>query len=480
MKKKIAIIGGGISGLTVAFRLQELYGDRSEELEIVIFEASKRLGGLIESYTQDGVLFEAGPESFLSEKPWLLDLCKRLGLEKELQTTRRENRRSFLLFGNRLHPIPKGFYLISPRNLSVLFQTPLLSLAAKLRMACDLFIPRTKKEDESVAGFIRRRFGREALERLGQPLIGGIYSADLEKLSMASALPKFWEMEKKHGSLIRALSKKQKIAPDADRASGPRYSLFLTFKEGMQTLINVLAGHLTLATIKTDTEVNAIKKKGRSWQVEGKATSFEADFVCLAIPAFQAGEMVRDAAPALSDLLKSIPYESAATMNLVFERAHIGHALNGFGFVVPATEKKSIIGCTFASVKFAGRVQGPQKVLLRAFIGGALHTELLQLSDTELQKRVLADLKEPLQLRGEPLWVRIHRYKKAMPQYHLGHKERVKEIRETVKNIPGLFITGNAYRGVGLSDAVREAEETAERMLEQLDKVKVNEVAHEV
>ncbi len=463
--KHVVIIGGGISGLATAHRLWELGKARAPVFRVTLLEAQGQWGGVIGTERREGFLFEKGPDAFISEKPWALELCRRLGLEEEVIGTRNEFRQSFIYLRGKLRPVPNGFYLIAPCRLSVLRETSLLTLSGKLRMLCDLWIPPKRKGgDESVASFVRRRLGPEALERVGQPMVAGIYSADPERLSLEATFPRFLELEARYGSVLRGLQASwQGRRPAEGEPSGPRYSLFLTLKEGMERLVQGLVTRMTGVNLRSSARVVRIEK-GNRWRIFLEAgESLEADLLCLALPAPRAARLVRSFSSEIASDLEKIRCESVATVNLAFRRASVSHPLNGFGFVIPASEKKSLIGCTFSSVKFPGRV--PEgTVLLRAFVGGALHREILSQTDGDLVRTITEDLQHILGISGPPLGTAVHRFPESMPQYDVGHLHRVASIEEKLKAWPGLFITGNAYRGIGIPDCIREGERAAEAM----------------
>jgi len=471
--KRVVVIGGGITGLTVAYRLRRAAQAGEVPLEVLLLEASGRLGGTIATHHQDGLLMEQGPDCFLSAKPWGVRLCEDLGLGDELIGTTTQHRQSFIVRGGRLLPVPQGFYLMAPGSWRSLATTPVFSWRGKLRMALDLVVPRrTASEDESLAQFVTRRLGREALERMAQPMVGGIYTADPQYLSMQATMPQFIEMEQQHGSLIRAMLQKQRSASSAAPAgtSGPRYGLFVSFREGMQTLVAALAAHLSADTVRLHAPVRRLQRIAgtQRWLVHlDQQRALEADAVCLSLPAPPAGQLLRDVDDALGTALQAIPCASSATVNLVCTRAQVSHPLDGMGFVVPAIEQKALLACSFSSVKFAGRAPQGQ-VLLRAFVGGALQQEQLAHSDATIQQAVVHDLRQLLGLTGEPHTMSLTRHLQAMPQYHVGHLDRVAQIAALVAHCPGLVLAGNAYHGVGIPDCIHSAEMAARTLLEHL------------
>jgi protoporphyrinogen/coproporphyrinogen III oxidase len=476
-RRRVVVIGGGITGLTTAYRLTQAIQERELPLDVVLLEASGRLGGTIATHHQHELLMEQGPDCFLSAKPWGVRLCEELGLGDELIGTTTQYRQSFIVRGGRLVPVPQGFYLMAPGSWRSLLTTPVFSWHGKLRMALDLVVPRrTATEDESLAQFVTRRLGREALERMAQPMVGGIYTADPQYLSMQATMPQFVAMEQQHGSLIRAMLHKQReTSAAAPGMSGARYGLFVSFRQGMQTLVETLAAHLPAETVWLHTPVRRLQQvpATQGWIVHlDQQPALEADAVCLSVPAPQAGQLLRDLDNTLATALQSIPYASSAIVNLVWTRDQVTHPLNGMGFVVPAIEKRALIACSFSSVKFAGRAPR-DRVLLRAFVGGALQQEQLAHSDVDIQRAVTDDLRQLLGLTGAPLAMSITRHPEAMPQYHVGHLDRVAHIEALLAPYPGLELAGNAYHGVGIPDCIHSADTAAQTLLTYLAAVLV-------
>lgn len=466
---RIVIIGGGITGLAAAHRLLERSRDAGKQVEVTLIERSDRLGGIVQTEEREGFLLERGPDSFISEKPAALELIKRLGLESRLIETNDEHRRSFVVQRGRLLPVPEGFQLLAPARFWPFIRSSIFSPAGKARMALELLIPRqaSNGNDESLADFVRRRFGREALERMAQPMVGGIYTADPEKLSLRATMPRFLDMEREHGSLIRAL-RKQKSAAVNRETSGARYSLFLSFDRGMQVLTDELGKQIASAggSIRLNTAVKSlVKGEDGAWKVTtNQGEVLMADAVCLALPSFVSSQLLGDVDAKLAAQLSEISYASSATVNLAYRRDDIPHPLNGFGFVVPFIEGRSLIACSFSSVKFAGRA--PQgHVLLRAFVGGALQPDALQQSDEQLLTGVRDDLRDLIGVRKEPLFAEVARWERSMPQYHLGHLERVAQIEDRLTSLPGLALAGNAFTGLGIPDCIRSGEAAAEKLL---------------
>jgi len=402
-----------------------------------------------------------------------LQLAKEIGLESRLIETNEAHRRSFIVRGGRLRPVPEGFQLLAPTRFWPFVTTDIFSWAGKARMALDLVLPRRAAtegngaDDESLAQFVRRRFGREALERMAQPMVGGIYTADPEQLSLRATMPRFLEMERRHRSVIRAMwhARRRTSAAQQRGTSGARYSLFLAFDEGVQVLTDRLAALLS-DSIRLNAQVNALDfaQSTRQWRltVNDDAT-IHADAVCLALPAYAAAALLRAFDGELANELNAIPYASTATVNLAYRRADIPHPLDGFGFVVPFIERRATLACTFSSVKFAGRAPDGH-ALLRAFVGGALQPDTFALAENEMLAAVRADLRALLGIEAPPIFAHVEKWPRSMAQYHLGHLERIARINERLKNFPALQLAGNAYNGAGLPDCIRSGRAAAERM----------------
>lgn len=457
--KRIVIIGGGISGLAAAHRLLEL--TKTGQIQLTLVESSSRLGGTIETVQREGFLIERGPDSFISEKPEALALARQLGLESQLIQTNEQHRRSFIVRNGRLRPVPEGFQLLAPSRIWPFLTSDIFSFGGKVRMAADLFLPRritNGANDESLASFVRRRLGNEALERMAQPMVGGIYTADPETLSLRATLPRFLDMEQKHRSLILAMLRQGQTQKEG--TSGARYSLFLSFNRGMQVLVDELAK--VIGNCHLNTRAEKLKRDGSSWIVEtDKGEKIMADAVCLAVPAYVAASLVEDTNPDLASKLRQIKYASTATINFGYTRAAIKHPLDGFGFVVPFVEKRSLLACTFSSVKFSKRAPEGY-VLLRAFAGGALQPETFALGETEIVKKVEADLRHLLGINESPLFTEVAKWERSMPQYEVGHLGRVQAIDGLLP--PELALAGNAYRGAGIPDCIRSGVNAAEKL----------------
>ncbi len=461
--RRIAVIGGGISGLAAAHRLVEL----DSSLEITLFEASGRLGGALHTERRDGFLIERSADMFTTREPWAVDLCRRIGFESQLIETNAEHRKAFVVRRGRLVPVPSGFTLMSPTRIWPILTTPLLSLLGKLRLAWEYFTP-TKKDDadESLASFARRRLGRQAYERIVQPLIGGIYTADPEKLSMQATMSQFVEMERQHGGLIRGMKKMAKEGEAEQQASGARYGLFLAPRDGMSSLVDAIAARLPDGCVRLNCPVTQlVRTRDAAWRIVAGDSDEQFDAVIVALPAARAAALLGEVDHELAGDLARIPYAGASVVVSAYRRDQIEHPLDGFGFVVPLVEQRRILACSFASVKFSGRAPD-DCVLLRTFVGGACQPELAELPDDALRTLVSEELAELIGVRGEPLFCEVARWPGAMPQYHVGHLQLVERIEQRASSLGGLELAGNAYRGVGIPQCIHSGQQAAERLLE--------------
>jgi len=463
MTKRIVVIGGGITGLSAAHRLIELQKEKNLDIEVLLIEKSKKLGGPITTIKKGNFLIELGPDMFFTKKPWALELSKRLGLENELIETNESKRGTYVLWQKKLVPVPEGFLMLAPSKIIPFLKTPLFSWAGKLRMMLDLFISKKGSTDESLASFVRRRFGNEALERVAQPMIGGIYTADPEKLSLKATMPQFIEMEQKYGSVIKAmLHNKNENRKD----SGARYSQFLSFKNGMGTLINALKQSLE-GCISLNEAVTKISRNEESWEIQTERRNIEASGVIVTTPSYHTASLAQNFDTELASELASIEYASSSVVIFAYKTKEISHELNEFGFVVPNVEKSDLIACSFSSIKFDGRAP-EDHILIRAFLGGALNPEIVNLDDNQIIDRAKNELEKILGIKGNPEFTLIQRYPDAMPQYHLGHLDKVANIQNRLLEYKGLEIAGNAYSGVGIPECVYSGEQAAENILKVL------------
>jgi oxygen-dependent protoporphyrinogen oxidase len=474
--RRVVVVGGGISGLAAAHRLHEL----DATLDVTLLESGGRLGGVLETSRPAGFLVEAGADGFITNVPWGTDLCRRLGIAGELIQTNPIDRRTFVVSRGKLELMPAGFIMMAPTQFWPTLTTPTLSWRGKLRLACEPFIRRRVdsgqgdsdgNDDESTAAFVRRRLGREAYERLVQPLLGSIHTGDPERLSMSAILPRFVALEREHGSLVRGMLRQARQAHKArggksndSSGSGARFSLFVAPRDGMTSLVDALAAELPAGAVRLNTRVARLAHHDDRWTLTlGDDRELDADGVVLATPARGAALLLDDVDPVLGELVGSIPHSRCAIVSLGYRREQIGHRLDGFGLVVPAVERRKLLSCSFSSIKYAGRA-GDGSVLLRAFVGGTGQAELLERSDDQLQQTVAEELRQLLGVTGEPQLSQVSRAP-AMPQYYLGHGERVSQIRRRAADLACFELVGNAYDGVGVPQCIHGAELAAERLI---------------
>jgi len=477
--RRVAIIGGGISGLAAAFRLRELTAARELPLEVTIFERGLRLGGALDTIRRDGFVMETGADSFLSEKPAATKLAERLGIAAELIGTQEQFRKTFVVRGCRLVEIPEGFSLLAPTWFGPVMKSPLFSAQGKLRMLIEPLIPRRHATtDESLGAFVRRRLGHEVLERVAQPLAGGIYTADPELLSIGATLPRFVELERRYGSVIRGLRAAARTRnAEARGTSGARWSLFLGFQDGIRTLVDSLAGRLEesirygaelVALTRTHETGDAGDSTASSWRLKFRdGSNFDADAIVCAAPALAIAPLMQPIDAELATMLSAIKYASAATVNLAFRTADFPQPPAAFGFVVPVAERRRIIAGSFSSLKFAGRSPAGM-ILARVFMGGALQTEIMDLDDPAMIAAARDEFASLLGVTAEPALTCVRRWPDSMPQYAVGHLDRVAKIERAVAALPGLFLAGAYLRGVGIPDCIAGGERAAETTFSHL------------
>lgn len=463
LPNRIVVIGGGITGLAAAHRLIEKSQEADREVEIILLEASGRIGGVFGTEQIDAYTIETGADSFITNKPGGIELAKRLGMEDRLISPNKEFQRSLILHRGKTVVTPVGFNLLAPSQVWPMLKTPLLSPLGKVRMAAEFFVPPNKSgEDESLASFVRRRFGQEMLDRIVQPMVGGIYTSDPETLSLKATLPRFVEMERERGSLIKGLRKKSKREKQSKHASGARYGLFATPKAGMSDLLNtLLAAIQDRVAVRLNTKVTSLAKTstGYSLQVEGGET-IEASAVILALPTYRSAELLTTISTQLSGALQEIEYASSAILVSGHNLADIKHPLNAFGLVIPHIENRKILAVSFLSRKFPQRA--PEgKAILRTFIGGAMQPEEIEKTDRQVIESALTELNEILGVSGTPDFTRLVRYNRAMPQFSVGHLDRLATIRELASQFPKIGLAGNGYEGVGVPDCITSGEAAA-------------------
>ncbi|MFQ5673236.1 MAG: protoporphyrinogen oxidase [Nitrospinales bacterium] len=464
--KKIVIIGGGIAGLAAAYRIQREIDESQASIECVLLEGANRLGGKIRTERFDGFIVEGGPDSFISQKPWAIELCKQLGIGDRLVGTNPDQTSTYVYTGKKLCPMPDGLSLMIPTRFLPFITSPLFSLAGKLRMGMDLLAPKKADDsDESLASFTRRRLGEECLKKMAEPMLAGIYAADPEKMSIKATFPMFFQTEQKHRSLILGMLARKRMAPVKTNS----YSLFMTLKNGLGEMVETLVEKSPAVSFRTAVKVDAVMRnangEGRGWRVMlADGGDLEADVVILAPPANIAAQLLRDTAPQITKLLSQIHYVSTATITLAYRKDGFSHPLNGFGFVVPTAEKRSIMACTWTSTKFPQRAPS-DFVLLRCFVGGALREELAERNAESIAALVQDDLRDIMGIRQKPVFCRVYGNRKANVQYHVGHETLIGKVGRELQNHPGLYLAGSAYTGIGLPDCILNGTRAAESAL---------------
>ncbi len=462
--KRVAIIGGGISGLSAAFYLEKARA-AGADLAYTLFESSQRLGGSMYSDRVDGCLVEAGPDSFLTEKPWALTLCKELGIDDQLIGSNDAQRKTYIVVKGRLVAMPDGLMFMVPTKLVPTALSPLFSWGTKLRMARELMHPpRPMEDDETVGELVERHFGAEVVDRLADPLLSGVYGGDANKLSARAVLPRFVEMEEKYGSLSRAmLAAHNKMRAMAGKQ--PPRPLFSSLKDGMQQMVDAIVARLDPASIRMRTRVRGMYREERR---AGALPSIWAGTRCSTpsswrLPRTSPGALLESVDRDLADDLLGITYSSSVTVTLGYHMDQLRHMPPGFGFLVPRSEGTRMLACTFVHNKFPHRAPA-DKGILRCFLGGARDEAVLNLTDDEMVGTVRSELKKIVKLEARPMFERVYRWRGAMAQYESGHIARVERIEKRVKEIPGLAIAGNAYHGIGVPDCIREGMNAANAM----------------
>ena len=464
---RIAIIGGGISGLSAAFAIEE-HCRAGTDVEYVLYESSSRLGGVLRTEHIDGCLVEAGPDSFVTEKPWAADLCRALGIGDQLIGSNDADRKTYILVRGRLVVMPDGLMFMVPTKILPTGLSPLFSWKTKLRMTQELFHPpRAVDHDESVAGFVERHYGSEMVDRLADPLLSGVYGGEAANLSLRAVLPRFAEMERTHGSLGRAMLAARKKMSAAPRQSAP--PLFTSLRNGMQSLAETIVSRLSPASLVTNTCIKTIQPELGGWTVSSDAQSQRFDAVIVALPGPAAAAILRSASSDLSSELAAIQYSSSITVVMGYGPEVRQSLPPGFGFLVPRGEGKRLLAATFVHNKFPQRA--PEDLaLLRCFFAGRNAESVWDLSDGQIVDVVRNELLQILGpqvrgLRAEPLFARVYRWKSAMAQYGVGHLERLGRIEAYRKAMPGLALAGNGYRGIGVPDCVRSGREAVKQLL---------------
>lgn len=460
--KKVLVIGGGISGLSTAWLLDKRAREAGMNIDLCLLEQEQQPGGKIKSVREEGFLCEWGPNGFLDSKPQTLELCAALGITDRLHRSNDNARKRYIFTGGELHRLPE--------NGPSFLKSRLLSWPGKLRLLGEPFAANPPGSDESLAAFGRRRLGAEALQKLIAPMASGIFAGDPETMSLVSCFPRIAELEREYGGLfvaMLALAKKKKQERKEGKisssAAGPGGTL-TSFKEGIQFLTDTLAAQLG-GRVRTGVAVAAVTRAGDGWEVRTTGgETLQADLVISAAPAFAAAGMLEGVDAALVEILRQIPYSTLNVVCCGFKKEGLGHPLDGFGYLVPKEEGRTVLGTLWDSSMFEERAPGGM-ALLRSMAGGACRPELMELPEAELLQRVRDDLQAAMGISQAPCFSRIIRHQQAIPQYTVGHGKRLEAIEGRLSSLPGLLLTGNAFKGVGLNDCVAASQATVDRAL---------------
>ncbi len=467
--KRAVVVGAGIAGLAAANKLREEARQKGLDLQVTVLEKENRVGGTILTEKMDGFIIEGGPDCFLSTKPWALQLASRLGIADRVCSTLEENKGTFILWDGKLHPLPDGVYLMVPTKLTPLFTSGLLSWRGKLRMAMEFFVPgRTDGAEETLAQFVTRRLGSEALERIAEPLVAGVHAGEPETMSLEASFPRFKDLEDRHSSMIRGMLAMMRKVGGSPR----KWSMFVSFTDGLAEFPEAIAQAIGAENIKTGVAVNFIERAEGKWHLKtSSGESISADAVILASPAHVSSRILSGIDADLASELAAIPYVGTATVSMAYESRELQNIPRGFGFVVPRHEKRKIMAVTFSSRKFPGRAPEGQ-ALLRCFLGGAKNPELVDKPEEELADIASEEVADILKIKARPQWAKVYRWPRSMPQTPLGHTKRIRRIYSLFDKQPCLNIAGGAYDGLGIPDCVRTGEEAAISVMSELNRLK--------
>ena len=470
--RSVVIVGGGISGLATAFALQEQAAASGLLIRCTVLESGSTWGGKIVTHRVGDLVTEAGPDSFLSQKPAGLALCAKLGLSEQLINTNVTGKKAFVLCGGQLHELPEGLVSFVPKELGPFLRSGLLSWTGLARMGCDVLLPRGSSEgDESLASFFRRRFGAQVFERVLEPLMAGIYAGDAEQMSVKATFPRFVELEQEHGSIIRGMMAVKKQAASMPPGDSSR-TMFVSLKNGLSDLVEALTARLAQqgTELRLGGQVDAMRVRSHQpgrWMYDlilQDGSALSAESLVLATPAYVSAELLRPLTPIAGGLLETIPYASTATIAMAYPANQVAGAVEGFGFIVPRKEGRDLIAATWTSLKWPHRAPS-DRLLVRCYVGGVGKEAILQSDDDELIARVRAELSTLCRITAEPSYVEVNRWWKAMPQYTLGHLSRLVQIDAALSRYPGLVLTGAGYRGVGIPDCIRDGAVAAGKVM---------------
>ena len=473
--RTVVIIGGGISGLATAFSLQEKAIQAGVPLRCTVLESGPSWGGKIVTHRVGDIVTEAGPDSFLSQKQAGLDLCTKLGLADQLINTNETKKKACVLHRGRLQDLPEGLLSFVPKQLGSFLHSGLLSWSGLARMGLEFAVPPgSPRDDESLARFLCRRFGVQAYERVLEPLMSGIYAGDAEQMSLQATFPRFFELEQQYGSVVRGMMAAKKAAAPVS-TGGPRRTMFVSLQYGLGELVTALTSRLTQqgVDLRLGCQVDALRVRSHElgrWTYDvilHDRSALSAESVVLATPAFVSAELLRPLSPIAGGLLELIPYTSTATIAMTFSAQAVAGAVEGFGFIVPRIEGRDLIAATWTSLKWPHRAPADQ-LLVRCYVGGVGREEILERDDGQLIATVRSELKALCGISAEPIYTEVNRWRKGMPQYTIGHLDRLTQLDAALSRYPGLVLTGAGYRGVGIPDCIRDGAVAAERVVGDL------------
>lgn len=470
---KIIIIGGGIAGLAAAVHLKAGAKAHDKTVDVLLLEKNGRIGGKILTEKHDKFLIEGGPDSFLPEKVWSVNLARHLGLEPEMLPSNDQFKGTFIYSNKQLHSLPEGVMLMVPTSFWPMAKSGLITWPGKMRMGMEVFVPKRKlREDESLASFVTRRLGRECLEKIAEPLVAGIHTSNPDNMSVLATFPRFVQMEQKSGSLILGMLSALKSRPHATlsgpppKPGQPRMTYFMSFKNGMQTLSQACVDYIGNSSIRVNASVKTVEPKDKGYSVVlDSGETLEADHVMIASASYDAANMVKGFDESLAAQMNKIEWSSSATVSIAFRKNDISAPLKGFGFIVPRVEGRRVNAATYSSIKWSFRAPEDQ-VLIRGFVGGGHHEELVHdLDDAGMVNMMLEELDGIVGIKAKAQFSKVYRWHKGMPKYTVGHLDRIALLDRMLSLHPGLHLIGCSYKGIGIGDCVHEAQIAAEKIL---------------
>ncbi len=470
---KIIIIGGGIAGLAAAVHLKAGAKAHDKTVDVLLLEKNSRIGGKILTEKLGPYLVEGGPDSFLPEKVWALNLARHLGLEPEILPSNDEFKGTFIYSGKQLHSLPEGVMLMVPTSFWPMAKSRLITWPGKIRMGMEVFVPKRKlREDESLASFVTRRLGRECLEKIAEPLVAGIHTSNPDNMSVLATFPRFVQMEQKSGSLIRGMIASMKTRTHATHNGPPpktgatKLTFLTSFKHGMQALSQACADYIGPGSIRLNSGVKTVEPKGKGYAVTLESGGIlEADHVMIASASYETASMVGGFDEVLAAQMNKIEWSSSSTVTVVFRKDDVRVPLKGFGFIVPRVEGRRVNAATYSSIKWSYRAPN-DTIMIRVFVGGGHHEELVtELDDAGMVRMVLEELDTILGLKADPQFSKVYRWHKGMPKYTVGHLDRIALLDRMLSIHPGLHLIGCSYKGIGIGDCVHEAQIAAEKIL---------------